>query len=111
MRKFTAKNTYPFSRIDDLSNEVRGSKVFSNIDLGSDYHQVRIKDEDVHKIAFRARYGSYKFVVVPFGFTNALATFMCLMKSILKNIWTSLFLFSLMTFLLILRMMNNMKNI
>ena len=54
------KNKYPFPRIDDLFNQVRGSKVFSKIDLGSGYHYVRIKDGDVHKMTFRARYGSYE---------------------------------------------------
>ena len=64
---------------------MRGAKVFPNIDLRSGYHQVRLKDEYIHKTTFRARYGSYEFVVVPFGFTNALATSMCLRNNVFSR--------------------------
>ena len=54
------KNKYTFPRIDDLFDQVRGSKVFSKIDLGSGDNQVRVPDEDVHKKTFRAGHGSYE---------------------------------------------------
>ena len=85
LNKMKIKNTYPLPRIDDLFDQIRGATLFSKIDLRSGYHQVRIKDEDTFKIAFRTRYMHYEFVVMPFGLTNAPATFMCLMQSVLKK--------------------------
>ena len=64
---------------------MQGSEVFSKLDLGFGDHQVRVKDENVHRTTFRARYGSYELVVVPFGFTNAPATFMCLRNNVFSR--------------------------
>ena len=64
---------------------MRGEKVFSKIDLRSGYHQLRIKEEYIHKTTFRTRYGNYEFAMVPFGFTNVPTTFMCLMNSVFNK--------------------------
>ena len=57
LNKMTVKNKYPLSRIDDLFDQLKGAGVFSKIDLRSRYHQLRIKDADVHETMFRTRYG------------------------------------------------------
>jgi len=83
--KLILRNKYPLPKIDDPFKQLRETKIFSKIDSRLGYHQIRIKDEDNSKIAFRTKYGHYEFVMVPFGLTNAQATFMWLMNGIFRN--------------------------
>ncbi|GJU20100.1 putative reverse transcriptase domain-containing protein [Tanacetum coccineum] len=84
LNKLTVKNRYPLPRIDDLFDQLQGSSVYSKIDLRSGYHQLRVRDEDIPKTAFRTRYGHYEFQVMPFGLTNAPVVFMDLMNRVCK---------------------------
>ncbi|GKB83020.1 putative reverse transcriptase domain-containing protein [Tanacetum coccineum] len=84
LNKLTVKNRYPLPRIDDLFDQLQGSSVYSNIDLRSGYHQLRVREEDIPKMAFRTRYSHYEFQVMPFGLTNATAVFMDLMNRVCK---------------------------
>ena len=84
LNKVTVRNKYPLPRIDDLFDQLQGAKVFSKIDLRSDYHQLKVKQEDIPKTAFLTRYGHYEFLVTPFGLTNALAAFMDVMNRMFK---------------------------
>ncbi|GKD45376.1 putative reverse transcriptase domain-containing protein [Tanacetum coccineum] len=84
LNKLTVKNRYPLMRIDDLFDQLQGSRVYSKIDLRSGYHQLIVREEDIPKTAFRTRYSHYEFQVMPFGLTNAMAVFMDLMNKVCK---------------------------
>nr|GFB96787.1 putative reverse transcriptase domain-containing protein [Tanacetum cinerariifolium] len=84
LNKLKVKNRYPLPRIDELFDQLQGSSVYSKIDLRSGYHQLRVREEDIPKTAFRTRYGHYEFQVMPFGLTNAPTVFMDLINRVCK---------------------------
>ena len=82
INKVIVKNKYPLPRIEDLFYQLKGAGVLSKIDLRSRYYQLRVKEVDVMKTAFRTQYGHYEFLVMSFGLTNAPAAFMDLMNRV-----------------------------
>jgi hypothetical protein len=78
----TNKNKYPLPHIDILFDQLAEAQVFSKIDLRFEYHQIKIRDEDIPKTEFYTRYGLYEYLVMSFGLTNAPAHFMYLMNPV-----------------------------
>ena len=84
LNRVTIKNRYPLPRIDDLFDQLRGVHVYSKIYLCIGYHQLRVREVDIPRMAFRTRYGHFEFIVMPFGLTNAPKTFMDLMYRVFQ---------------------------
>ena len=84
LNRVTIKNRYPLPRIDYLFDQLRGARVYSKIDLRTGYHQLRVRDTDIPKTAFRTRYGHFEFMVMPFGLMNAPTAFMDLMHRVFQ---------------------------
>src|SRR3954470_8981082 len=78
----TIRNKYPLPRINDLYDQLARSSVFSKIDLRLGYHQIKIRNEDIPKMAFTTCYGLYEYPVMSFGLTNAPASYSRMMNSI-----------------------------
>ncbi|GKD40370.1 putative reverse transcriptase domain-containing protein, partial [Tanacetum coccineum] len=99
LNKLTVKNRYPLPRINDLFDQLQGLSVYSKFDLRSGYHQLRVRDENIPKTAFRTLYGHYEFQVKPFGLTNAPAVFMDLMNRVCKPYLDKFVIISIVQFL------------
>jgi hypothetical protein len=82
LNEVTIKNKYPLPRIEDLYDQMKGASVSSKIDLRSEYHQLRIRELDIHKTTFHTQYGLYEYTVMSFRLMNALAYFMYLMNKV-----------------------------
>lgn len=96
VNQITVKNRYPNPNIDDLSDQLQGTTCFGSLDLRGGYHQIRISEEDAPRTAFRTPQGLFQFKVLPFGLTNALATFQKVMNDTFAPYMADLLLYTRM---------------
>ena len=85
LNRITVKNRYPLPKVEELMDRLHGARYFTKIDLYSGYHQIRVRESDIEKTAFVSRYGSFEYLVMPFGLCNAPATFQRIMNTILRD--------------------------
>lgn len=98
LKRKTIKSSYLISCIDELIDELHGAMHFSKIDLRSGYHQIKVRDGDVHKTTFRCHYEHYEFMVMPFGLTKSPTSFQSWMNKVFNALLRKFALAFLKTF-------------